>query len=67
MKKGTGNIIEDDLEYRNREGLKGLGTVINDISMVSENIRNQLKSENGLYNDVDAAFDRNQSFLGIVC
>lgn len=64
MNKRGGNIIEDELEYRNREELKGLGTVINDISMISDNIRNQLKTEKGLYNEVDAAFDKNQTLLG---
>jgi hypothetical protein len=50
------NVLEEELHNRNRIELSGLTTAISDLSMISAGIRDHLKNEKGLYNDVDAAF-----------
>lgn len=57
------NILEDELHNRNRKDLQNLSTAISDLSMVSMEIRDHLKSEKGLFNDVDEAFSRNRDLL----
>lgn len=59
----SSNILEDDIRRRADQGLSDLGTQINDLSLISEQIRDQLKSETGLYSDVESAFDKNKTLL----
>jgi hypothetical protein len=58
------NIIERDLEAKNREGTKELSNIISDMARLSYGIRDQLKSDQGFYSEVDEAFKKNQGLLG---
>lgn len=62
--KGKNEALESEIYNRNKIELNGLATSISDLSMISTNIRDHLKSEKGLFNEVDEAFSKNNTLMG---
>ena len=65
--KGHNKALEEEIHNRNKLELNGLATTLSDLSMISANIRDHLKSEKGLFNEVDEAFSKNNTLLGRFC
>lgn len=59
------NVVESELRRRTEQAMDNLGTDITDLSLIAKRINEHLKSETGLYNEVDKAFDKNIGLMGI--
>lgn len=62
--KGNREALESEIHSRNKIEMGNLATTISDLSMISTSIRDQLKSEKGLFNEVDQAMSKNHSLMG---
>ena len=58
------SVLEDEMQNKQDETIRGLSQSVSEIKAVSENIRGHLIDEEGLRRDIDTGFEKTQKAMG---